>query len=280
MTPLAPGKVLTAWHLSPKYHFGQNFLCNAEITARIAEQVIPTEGGTVVEIGAGLGALTQALLARAGRVIAIERDRDLIPILREIFQDDLNTSRLVILEQDAKATDYVELFSREEPPYLLTGNLPYQLTGPLLKRAVELAPMIQRAVFMVQLEVAARLGAAPGTADYGALTVFCQACFATQKLWTVKPGSFHPQPKVDSAVVQLVPLAPPIAKETERFRELVQAAFQQRRKKLRNAWGALSHVTAPVLQLASSRAGIDLNARGETLDVAAFARMAQELESC
>jgi 16S rRNA (adenine1518-N6/adenine1519-N6)-dimethyltransferase len=279
MTPLAPGKVLAAWHLSPKRHFGQNFLCNPDITDRIAEQLVKSEGGTVVEIGAGLGALTASLLSRAKRVIAIERDRDLIPILQDVFRDAVNSNQLTILEQDAKTTDYAALFSREASPYLLTGNLPYQLTGPLLRRAVELAPIIKRAVFMVQLEVAARLNAAPGTADYGALTVFCQACFAVQKLWTVKPGSFHPQPRVESAVIELVPLRPPIANETVLFRELVQAAFRQRRKKLRNAWGALSAIAAPVLEQAASRAGIDLNARGETLDVAAFAKMAQELES-
>jgi 16S rRNA (adenine1518-N6/adenine1519-N6)-dimethyltransferase len=278
MTPLAPGKVLAAWHLSPKRHFGQNFLCNSEITDRIAEQLVQAEGGTVVEIGAGLGALTASLLLRAKRVLAIERDRDLIPILQDVFKDAVNSSQLAILEQDAKSTDYVDLFSREASPYLLTGNLPYQLTGPLLRRAVELAPVIQRAVFMVQLEVAARLSAAPGTPDYGALTVFCQACFAVQKLWTVKPGSFHPQPKVESAVIELVPLKPPVANETPLFRELVQGAFGQRRKKLRNAWGNVHGFAAPAIEKAASRAGIDLNARGETLDVSAFARMAQELD--
>src|SRR5512142_1552952 len=102
MTPIAPGKVLSAWNLTPKYHFGQNFLCNPEITERIAERVVQGKGGTVIEIGAGLGALTQPLLQRASRVIAIERDRDLIPILRENFHEAVEASRLVILEQDAK----------------------------------------------------------------------------------------------------------------------------------------------------------------------------------
>jgi 16S rRNA (adenine1518-N6/adenine1519-N6)-dimethyltransferase len=280
MTPIAPGKVLAAWNLSPKHHFGQNFLCNPEITERIAERVVQGQVGTVIEIGAGLGALTQPLLQRAGRVLAIERDRDLIPILHDVFSDAVSASRLVILEQDAKTAAYAELFASEAPPYFMAGNLPYQLTGPLLRRTVELAPLIERAVFMVQLEVAARLCALPNTADYGALSIFCQACFAIQKLWTIRPGSFFPQPRVDSAVVELVPLRPPIAFETPLFRSVVQAAFRQRRKKLRNSWGDLPGIAPGALEAAAARSGIDLNARGETLDVRAFARMAQELGEC
>jgi len=275
--PIGPGKLLAAWHLTPKHQFGQNFLCNPEIPERIADRVVRGQAGTVIEIGAGLGALTQALLRRAQRVIAIERDRDLIPLLNEVFAGDIAAARLVVLEQDAKTTPYAEVFARESGPSLLTGNLPYQLTGPLLRRAVELAPVIERAVFMVQREVASRLCAAPNTADYGALSVFCQACFAIQKLWTIKPGCFYPQPKVDSAVVELVPLRPPIAVETPLFRRLVQAAFTQRRKKLRNSWAGIPGVTPSTLEAAAARSGIDLNARGETLGVQTFARMAREL---
>lgn len=280
MTPISPGKVLSAWKLSPKHHFGQNFLCNPELTERIAERVVQGQAGTVIEIGAGLGALTQPLLARAGRVLAIERDRDLIPILHELFSESVQASKLIILEQDAKSTAYAELFSQQAPPYLLAGNLPYQLTGPLLKRSVELAPLIERAVFMVQLEVAARLCAAPSTPEYGALSIFCQACFSIQKLWTIKPGSFHPQPNVDSAVIELTPLRPPLAVETPLFRNLVQGAFRQRRKQLRNSWRGLPGISSGELDAAATRCGIDLNARGETLDVQTFARMARELGDC
>lgn len=280
MTPSAPGRLLSAWSLSPKYHFGQNFLCNADVTERIAERVVQGEAGTVIEIGAGLGALTEPLLKRAALVIAIERDRDLIPVLNDVFCDAVQESRLIILEEDAKTTDYAALFAQHAAPYFIAGNLPYQLTGPLLRRAVELAPIVQRAVFMVQAEVASRLCAAPSTAEYGALTIFCQACFTIQKLWTLKPGSFYPQPKVESAVIELIPRRPPIAEETPMFRDLVQAAFRQRRKKLRNSWSGLPGITAAVLDAAAAKCGIDLNARGETLDVTAFARLAQELSAC
>lgn len=280
MSTIAPGRQLAAWNLSPKYHFGQNFLCNPEVTERIAERVVQGEAGTVIEIGAGLGALTEPLLKRAERVIAIERDRDLIPVLHDVFGDAVQESRLIILEQDAKTTDYAALFSQYPGPHFIAGNLPYQLTGPLLKRTVELAPIVKRAVFMVQAEVASRLCAAPSTAEYGALTIFCQACFTIQKLWTLKPGSFYPQPKVDSAVIELVPRRPPIAEETPMFRHLVQGAFRQRRKKLRNSWSSLPGVSATVLEAAATRCGIDLNARGETLDVTAYAQLAQELSAC
>jgi 16S rRNA (adenine1518-N6/adenine1519-N6)-dimethyltransferase len=280
MTPVAPGKLLSAWNLTPKHHFGQNFLCNPEITEKIAERVIQGNGGTAIEIGAGLGALTSPLLKRATRVIAIERDRDLVPILNSLFADAIGEARLTILEQDAKTTDYARLFSTEPAPYFLAGNLPYQLTGPLLRRTVELAKIVHRVVFMVQLEVAARLCAAPGTRAYGALSVFGQACFSIERLWVIKPGAFFPQPKVDSAVIEFIPRHPAIAEETSLFRAVVQAAFSQRRKKLRNAWGQLPNVSAAQLQLAASRCDVDLNERGEMLDVAAFARMTQELEQC
>ncbi len=277
MTPLSPGKLLSAWNLTPKHQFGQNFLCNPEITERIAERVFQGQQGTVIEIGAGLGALTAALLKRATRVIAIERDRDLVPVLNDLFADPVREARLTILEEDAKTTNYVAAFATQASPYFLAGNLPYQLTGPLLRRTVELANIVQRAIFMVQLEVAARLCAIPGSRTYGALSVFSQASFSIEKLWVLKPGSFFPQPKVDSAVVELIPRHPAIAEETPLFRHVVQFAFQQRRKKLRNAWSQLPNISAGQLQAAAARCNIDLNDRGEMLDVAAFARMTQEL---
>jgi 16S rRNA (adenine1518-N6/adenine1519-N6)-dimethyltransferase len=280
MNPIAPGKILSAWNLKPKHHFGQNFLCNPEITERIAERVIQGKGGTAIEIGAGLGALTAPLLTRATRVIAIERDRDLVPILNSLFSDAIGEARLTILEQDAKTADYAALFSMQPAPYFLAGNLPYQLTGPLLRRTVQLANVVHRAVFMVQLEVAARLCASPGTRAYGALTVFGQACFSIEKLWVIKPGAFFPQPKVDSAVVEFLPRHPAIAEETPLFRDVVQLAFGQRRKKLRNAWSQLPNISATRLQTAALRCDIDLNDRGEMLDVTAFARMTKELERC
>ncbi|HKQ70399.1 MAG TPA: rRNA adenine dimethyltransferase family protein, partial [Polyangiaceae bacterium] len=149
--------------LVPKKSFGQNFLVDPALSRRIAELATPSEGGTVVEIGAGLGALTAPLLERAARVVAIERDRDLCPILRTAFAEPIAEGRLVILEADAKQAAFEELLSSGPSPRVLAGNLPYQLTGPLLERATTLASALDRAVFMVQAEVAERLLAAPAS---------------------------------------------------------------------------------------------------------------------
>lgn len=279
MTFPSPKKILTEWNLRPKHNFGQNFLHNPELVERIAKRVVPANEGTVIEIGAGLGALTSALLERAGHVIAIERDRDLIPILHEQFSIEIEAGKFVLLEEDAKSTDYEALFGNAPKPAVLAGNLPYQLTGPLLRRVVELSKVIERAVFMVQLEVADRLCATPASPNYGALSVFVQACFSVERVMTVGCGAFYPQPRVDSAVVELTPLKPAVAEETQVFRELVQRAFQQRRKMLRNAWHGMSSVEDDDVQRAASRAGVDLDARGETLSVHDFARVAVELTS-
>lgn len=269
-----PRAVLAALGLRAKKSFGQNFLVDRHLARKIAELATTPPGGTVVEIGAGLGALTRELLARAARVVAIERDRDLVPVLKQTFSDD---ARLSIVEADAKSADLAALFEGGPRPHVLAGNLPYQITGPLLERAVELAPRIERAVLLVQLEVAERLTSPPGTKSYGALSVFVQAQFGTERALTIRRGAFYPEPGVDSAVVVLTPRSDAVT-ETSAFRAVVHAAFGQRRKKLRNAWRGLLGRSADVVRSAAERAGIDLDRRGETLDVAAFARMARELE--
>lgn len=273
----SPKAQLAARGLRAKKHFGQNFLADQRLCSAIAERCTEPPGGTVVELGAGLGALTLPLLGRAARVIAIERDRDLVPILTEEFAAFVNSGRLAILEADAKTVDLEAAFADGPRPWVLAGNLPYQITGPLLQRAVALSRRVDRVVFLVQLEVADRLSATPDGASYGALSVFTQAAFAVQRALVIKRGAFHPQPGVDSAVVVMEPHPEPISEETPLFRRLVSAAFEQRRKMLRNAWDAV----APSAQLteAADRAGIDLRARGETLRVEDFARMTRELES-
>jgi 16S rRNA (adenine1518-N6/adenine1519-N6)-dimethyltransferase len=266
--------VLARHGLRPKRHFGQNFLLDRRLAARIAEQAAP-EGALVVEIGAGLGALTKPLLERARTVVALERDRDLVPVLRSELEGYVASGRLIVVETDAKRFDYEDTFAAVAPPRALAGNLPYNLTGPLLERLAALGSSIERAAVLVQLEVAERLAARPGTAAYGALSVFIQAAFSVSKAFVVRRGAFHPAPEVDSALVVLVPHAARIADETPAFRALVKAAFGQRRKTLRNAWGKLGPPKA--LEAAAERADIDLAARGETLAVTDFARMALEL---
>jgi 16S rRNA (adenine1518-N6/adenine1519-N6)-dimethyltransferase len=263
--------------LRAKKHFGQNFLTDPRLAARIAELCTTPPGGRVVEIGAGLGALTRPLLERAAHVVAIERDRDLIPILRQELAAWLDGGQLEILEADAKSVDFASLLAAGPAPRVLAGNLPYQITGPLLQKATEVARELTRVVFLVQLEVCDRIVAAAGSESYGALSVFIQAQFEPQRAFVLKRGAFYPQPGVDSAVVVLTPHASPVSEETPTFRLLVSRAFGQRRKMLKNAWGNLPEISPERMERAALAAGIDLTARGETLDVRAFARMAQEL---
>jgi 16S rRNA (adenine1518-N6/adenine1519-N6)-dimethyltransferase len=274
--------VLREEGLVAKKSFGQNFLVAESVAQRIAEACVPdAEIGRarVVEIGAGLGALTALLLARAAHVVAIERDRDLCPVLARAFADAVERGTLTILEADAQTVDIRALLGPHPPTpqggaRVLAGNLPYQLTGRLLQRAVEQKDALERAVFMVQAEVCDRLLAAPSTKDYGALTVFTRAAFTPRRVLSVSAGSFHPAPDVASAVVELVPRPAPTA-ETPTFRALVRAAFMARRKTLRNAWSSVA--PAADVARAAAAAGVSLDARGETLDVEAFAKVALAL---
>lgn len=273
----SPKSQLDSLGLRAKKHFGQNFLADAVMAARIAELATTPAGGSVVELGAGLGALTSPLLERARRVVAIERDRDLVPYLHRAFDDEISSGRLEVLEADAKAADLLALLALGPRPHVVAGNLPYQITGPLLEKTVAIAPDVDRVVYLVQLEVADRIAAAPGSERYGALSVFMQAQFVPSRAFVIRRGAFHPQPEVDSAVLVLEPRRPPVTAETPAFRAVVSAAFQQRRKKLRNAWRGVLGADDAALEAAAERAGVDLEARGETLGVAQFAAMAQEL---
>jgi 16S rRNA (adenine1518-N6/adenine1519-N6)-dimethyltransferase len=162
-------------------------------------------------------------------------------------------------------------------PFVLAGNLPYQISGPLLEAAVHMAGEVERVIFLLQLEVVERLIAKANSEHYGALSVFVQAAFDVERALVIRRGAFYPQPEVDSAVALLRPRAVRVA-ETTAFRALVRAAFQKRRKKLRNAWENVCGVDRQTLTVRAERARVDLDARGETLAVADFARMAAEFE--
>lgn len=273
----SPKALLERYGLRPKYSFGQNFLADERLAARIAE-ACAAAGGSVVELGAGLGALTRPLLASGvSYVLAVERDRDLVPALGQELASEVEAGRLTILEEDAKRVDFVTALAGRPTPHVVAGNLPYQITGPLLEKAVHSAPSIARAVFLVQLEVADRLAAAAGSDNYGALSVFAQRAFKVERAFVIRRGAFYPQPNVDSAVVTLEPRGAPA--ESDEFRAIVKRAFEQRRKKLKNAWAGLFGERGIDLEAAAQRAHIDLSLRGETLAVADFVRMAEELRT-
>ncbi len=275
MTPRDPRTLLREAGLRPKKSFGQNFLVAEGIGRAIARACVPDDEvgrARVVEIGAGTGALTGLLAERAASVAAIERDRDLVPLLAQALEGTCAR----VIEEDAQSVDFAALLGPPDAPRVLCGNLPYQITGPLMRMAVEQAERFDRAVFMVQDEVAQRLAARPGTKAWGGLTVFVRAAFDVRRVLRAPPGAFHPPPDVTSAVIELVPVRPPRARETEQFRALVRRAFEARRKTLRNAWAGLAG-DGESLERAAAKAGISLDARGETLDVDAFARMADAI---
>lgn len=262
--------------LSPKKRLGQNFLVDANISRKIAVAATTPAAGTVLEIGPGLGALTVFLLERAARVVVIERDEQLVPVLRAELAAPIEAGKLTVNEGDGLAFDWTAALEDGPRPHSVAGNLPYLLTGRFLERVTEHAKVIDRAVFMVQLEVADRLLASPATKEYGALTVFVRAAFDVERLVIVRKGCFHPRPEVDSAVVVLSPRAKPVA-ETQIFRELVKAAFGMRRKTLRNAWRATT-IDFEAIERAATSTGIDLGRRGETLSVEEFHQVSSHIE--
>ena len=203
---------------------GQHFLIKGSILERIAAAACPSPGETVIEIGAGRGALTGKLLPRAARVIAVELDPELAEHLKRKFAGE---PRLEIVEADALELDFAQ-FGRAA----IAGNLPYYAASPIIRKVLRLAP--PRAAFLIQKEMALRLAASPGERDYGLLTVETALYAKARLLFDVKPSAFHPPPKVDSAVALLEPRgAPPVA-DPEEFLRFVGRAFRYKRKTLRN----------------------------------------------
>lgn len=245
--------------------FGQNFLADPHYVDRIVAAVDPRPGENIVEIGPGLAALTGGLIERAGSIAAVEIDRDLAARLRARFPLD----RLRLYEADALAFDFGAL-GRE---LRVVGNLPYNISSPLLFHLADQEDHLRDMHVMLQREVVARMTAAPATPDYGRLTVMLQTRFAVERLFTVPPGAFRPAPKVESAVARLTPLRErkPAIADTGLFARIVAAAFGQRRKTLRNALSAVADVGA------LEAAGIDPGARGETLSTGDFVRLANLL---
>jgi len=219
------------------------------------------------------------LLGRAARVVAIERDRDLVPVLRTTFATQIESGQLTIVEDDAMSADWRTLVAQGPAPHIIAGNIPYQITGRILQRSVETSTAVGRAVFLVQREVALRLAASPGTKDYGAMTVFVRSAFHSSLRVAVPASCFRPRPKVDSAVIVLSSVERVAGSESKAFEELVHGAFNKRRKTLRNAWQAVAGLTGAQLDAAARDAGIDLDARGESLTVQQFGRMAQSIDA-
>ena len=243
--------------------FGQHFLTDGAVIDAIVRAIQPRPGQALVEIGPGLGALTQPLLERCGQLTVIELDRDLAARLRQ-------RSGLNVVESDVLKVDFGVLADTLGGPLRVVGNLPYNISTPILFHLLGSADRVEDQHFMLQKEVVDRMAAGPGSKTYGRLSVMLQWRYDIESLVEVPPGSFDPPPQVDSAVVRMVPLPGAAALDFGRFESLVQAAFSQRRKLLRHALGRW-------LDEQGFAGQFDLQRRAEEVPVAEFVALAQSL---
>ena len=279
MSVISPKILLPRLGLRPKKALGQHFLVHPHQARRIVAALELTGAEAVVEIGAGLGALTVVLAQAARRVVALERD----PVLARFLQEELfaDAPTVEVRCQDVLRFDFLG-FSREVGrPLAVVGNLPYQITTPLLFKLIEEKAALGRALLMMQEEVGARLLARPGSKDYGILSVLLRYHFAVQRRFSLGPANFYPSPQVDSVVLRLEPgAASGAARDPDLLARVVKAAFGQRRKTLNNTltaraadFGLSPEQVRPVL----SEVGLDPGRRGETLDLAEFVGLSNKM---
>ena len=251
-------------HIARK-RFGQHFLCDGGIIDAIVDGIAPRPGDAMVEIGPGLAALTQPLVERVGQLTVVELDRDLAKRLREHPQ-------LRVIESDVLRVNFAEVANDLDAVGRLriVGNLPYNISTPILFHLLQYVDVVADQHFMLQKEVIDRMVAQPATSDYGRLSVMLQWRYAMENFLFVPPESFDPPPRVDSAVVRMVPLATPPALDVKRLETLVQVAFSQRRKLLR-------HTLGHWLQEQGYGGHFDLQRRAEEVPVAEYVALVQSL---
>jgi len=276
----SPKVLLQRLGLRPKKTLGQHFLVHSHQARRIVEALGLRGGETVVEIGAGLGALTVFLARQARRLVALERDPALVRFLREeVFPE---TPGVEVRCQDVLRFDFLGLSREVDRPLVVAGNLPYQITSPLLFKLMEEQQALSRAVLMMQQEVGARLLAAAGSKDYGVLSVLLPYHFYLRRLFSLGPANFFPPPQVDSLVLSLTPATTsPPARDPTLLARVVKAAFGQRRKTLNNTLtaGAAFGLSPAEVRRAFAELGLDAGRRGETLSLSEFVVLANKLSA-
>jgi 16S rRNA (adenine1518-N6/adenine1519-N6)-dimethyltransferase len=245
----------------PRKRFGQHFLVDTAILDAIVAAIDPRPGQALVEIGPGLGALTRPLLERCERLTVIELDRDLAARLRR-------HASLEVIEADVLTVDFAALAAARECKLRVVGNLPYNISTPILFHLLDAADRIVDQHFMLQKEVVRRMAAGPGGKDYGRLSVMLQWRYHIESVLDVPPQAFEPPPRVDSAVVRMVPWPAPAPLDRPLLEELVAAAFSQRRKLLRHSLGRW-------LEARAFSAPFDLQRRAEEVPVAEYVALAQ-----
>ncbi len=240
--------------------FGQNFLVDTKVVDRIVATIAPKAEDNLLEIGPGQGAMTLPLLEKLNQLHVIEIDRDLIGLL-----ESFGRNNLIIHQGDAMKFDLSTL----PTPVRVVGNLPYNISSPILFHLLQNRALVQDMTFMLQKEVVERIVATHGNKTYGRLSVMMQAFFEVELIFIVPPESFDPAPKVDSAIVYLKPLSQPLIDDTSVLEKVVKAAFSQRRKTLRNCLKSL---------LTQEQTSIDLSQRAEMLSVIDFIKLTQDYE--
>lgn len=258
--------------MKPRKRFGQHFLASPSVLGKIVAAIGATSSDQVLEIGPGPGVLTAALLDSGASVTAIEIDRDLASRLRTRFPE------LRLHEGDALDVSWPEAVGAAEGGYLLAGNLPYNITSPLLEKALT-PPLPARAVFLVQKEVADRIVAEPGTKAYGALSVGIGVAAQVERIAVVPPGAFRPPPRVHSAIIRITPRSDPLVRPSEgaAFRRVVTGIFSYRRKQLHRALRELTGWSPDRVDPVLAQAGLDPAVRAETLEPAAFVALFRAL---
>ena len=247
-------------HVARK-RFGQHFLTDRGIIKDIVDAIAPEAGQAMVEIGPGLGAMTQPLVERLGHLTVIELDRDLAVLLRK-------KTELTVIESDVLRVDFRVLAAAAIPKLRVVGNLPYNISTPILFHLLDVADVVQDQHFMLQKEVIDRMVAKPSTSDYSRLSVMLQWRYAMENVLFVPPQSFDPPPRVDSAIVRMLPHERPESLDVKLFSELVRVAFSQRRKLLRHSLGKW-------LDARNFSGVFNLQRRAEEVPVAEYIALAQ-----
>lgn len=253
----------------PRKRFGQNFLTDQSVLYDIIRAIDPQPDDTMVEIGPGLAAMTSLLLASLKQLHVVELDRDLVARLKKNF----DPARLVIHEGDALQFDFSSIAVAPSQKLRVVGNLPYNISSPLLFHLAEIAPQVQDQHFMLQKEVVERMVAEPGSKTFGRLSVMLQWRYHMELLFVVPPTAFDPPPQVDSAIVRMIPLAQPLQCDVATLEKVVTKAFSQRRKVIRNC------VAGMFTENELIDAGVDPQVRPEAVPMEQFVQLANRLRN-
>ena len=253
----------------PRKRFGQNFLTDQLVLSQIIRTIDPKPGQTMVEIGPGLAAMTRLLLDELKQLHVVELDRDLVARLKKNFATD----KLIVHEGDALKFDFSTIAVPEGAKLRVVGNLPYNISSPLLFHLAEIAPLVEDQHFMLQKEVVERMVAPPGSKTYGRLSVMLQWRYEMTMMFVVRPEAFDPPPRVESAIVRMIPKAAPLVCDPASLQAVVTKAFSQRRKVVRNC------VAGMFSEAQLIEAGIDPQSRPETIALEQYVNLARMLKS-